>query len=654
MYRFRKFLLSNSITPKWAIFALDLFVGVVCFIYANYLLTNFRVVSLDINDLIKGVLLIATISSLSSFIFKTYDGIIRLSAFQESLRSITAVFCTCFLVFVLNVFLDIFSIPAFAANSSLIIYFFTTSFLVCGYRIFVRQLYLTGMQSSRSDNVVIYGVSADFSLLKNTMETISDSGYQVVAFIDDNERYIGKMIDGIRIHSVENIEVLLDSQNVSYLFFADTSIKADTKNKLVDICFAHDIRVLNIPPAKDWIHGNINISQFQEVTIDELLNRPPILMNNSKVVNYIRNKKVLITGAAGSIGSELAKQVAAMNPEALILCDKFETGLHDLEYNLTGSFDSFKLKPFLVDVKDHNALHQVFSLYRPDIVFHAAAYKHVPIMEKHPSEAIRNNVLGTKIVANLSVMYGVEKFLFVSTDKAINPTNIMGASKRLAEIYCSCLHNKHHLPVHDDMGVFQLQPYNHKTQFITTRFGNVLASNGSVIPRFREQIANGGPVTVTHPEVIRYFMTIPEACSLVLEAVTMGRGGEIFLFDMGNPIKIIDMARKMIRLAGYEPGKQINIVFTGLRPGEKLYEELLNKQEEVIPTHHHKILAAKTSPCNYIEMQEAIDELLRIADTYNDEKVVQMMKSILPEFISNNSVYEMYDDSPADARISSV
>ncbi|HYK47423.1 MAG TPA: nucleoside-diphosphate sugar epimerase/dehydratase [Parafilimonas sp.] len=654
MYRFRKFLLSNRITPKWAIFTLDLFVGILCFIYANYLLSNFRVVSVNLNDLTKGVLLIAIIASSFSFIFKTYDGIIRLSAFQESLRSITAIFCTSFLIFILNVFLDVLTIPTFAANSSLIIYFFTTSFLLCGYRIFVRQLYLTGIQSTRSENVVIFGVSADFSLLKNTMETISDSGYQVVAFIDDDERYIGKMIDGIRIHSVENIGVLLDTQDVSYLFFADPSIRSEIKNKLVDVCFAHQIKVLNIPPAKDWIHGNIHINQFQEVTIDELLNRPPILMNNSNVTNYIRNKKVLITGAAGSIGSELAKQIAAMGPEVLILCDKFETGLHDLEYALHGSFDSFKLKPFLVDVKDHYALQQVFNQYRPEIVFHAAAYKHVPIMEKHPSEAIRNNVLGTKIVANLSVMYGVEKFLFVSTDKAINPTNIMGASKRLAEIYCSCMHNMHHVSALDENGVIQLQPYHQKTQFITTRFGNVLASNGSVIPRFREQIANGGPVTVTHPEVIRYFMTISEACSLVLEAATMGNGGEIFLFDMGKPVKIIDMARKMIRLAGYEPGKEINIVFTGLRPGEKLYEELLNKQEEVIPTHHHKILAAKTSPCNYVAMQQAIDRLLHVADTYNDEKVVQMMKSILPEFISNNSVYEMYDDSPADARISSV
>jgi FlaA1/EpsC-like NDP-sugar epimerase len=402
---------------------------------------------------------------------------------------------------------------------------------------------------------------------------------------------------------------------------------------------------MNIPPVKNWMHGHLNINQFEKVTIDELLSRPPIIMNALTALHCIKNKRILITGAAGSIGSELAKQIAGIQPEMLIICDKMETGLHDLEYELLKLSGGINLRVFLADVKDEHSMQQLYSQYQPNIVFHAAAYKHVPITEKHPSEAIRNNVLGTKIIADLSVIYGVEKFIFISTDKAINPTNIMGASKRLAEIYCHSLHNRQYTPFQMEDGVYQLPPYTGKTQFITTRFGNVLASNGSVIPRFREQIANGGPVTVTHPEVIRYFMTIPEACALVLEAMAMGNGGEIFLFDMGEPVKIVDLARKMIRLAGYEPGKDVKIIFTGLRPGEKLYEELLNKHEEVIPTHHHKILAAKTSPYNYAKMEEVIEELLQIANTYNDEKVVQKMKSILPEYISNNSVYEMYDET---------
>ncbi|MDQ6812973.1 MAG: polysaccharide biosynthesis protein, partial [Bacteroidota bacterium] len=392
------------------------------------------------------------------------------------------------------------------------------------------------------------------------------------------------------------------------------------------------------------IQGHLNINQLRQVQIDELLGRPQISLKNEHVLNMLRNKKVLITGAAGSIGSELARQIADINTYSLIICDQTETGLYELEYELQKKYHlGNSLKVFLGDVKDEKAMNKMFALYMPDIVFHAAAYKHVPMMENHPSEAVRNNVLGTRVLADLAEFYSVERFLFVSTDKAINPTNVMGASKRIAEIYCQSLQSRKIIPVIDE-GIIQLAPRKTKTKFITTRFGNVLGSNGSVIPRFQEQIAKGGPVTVTHPDIIRYFMTIPEACSLVLEAVTMGNGGEVFLFDMGEPVKILDLAKKMIKLAGLTPAKDIDIKFTGLRPGEKLYEELLNKEEEVIPTHNKKILIAKVIEYDYEKVSVSIDKVINVAVLNKDDEVVKQMKRVVPEFISNNSVYEALDE----------
>ena len=640
-------MLQNNITPKWVIFLLDLSIAVICFIYANYLLTDFRLVSLHINDLLWGVAIVASVNSVFFLFFRTYEGIIRLSEFQEALRSVSAVFCTFFVLVLLNIFLKVLNINSFLANSALVVYFFTASFVVAGYRILVRKLYEASIERADSLHVIIYGAESDGPLMQKTLEKISSSKYKVIAFLDDDERYIGKTIDGIRIYSYKSLKMLISPPyNVRSLFFARNNIDVAVKNLVVDECLEHHVKVMNIPPPKNWMQGHLNINQLQEVKIHELLGRPTIQLSNPGVVSFMGNKKVLITGAAGSIGSELAHQVAVMNPSSLILCDQLETGLYELEYQLQKEYklSSDTIKIFLADVKDTLAMESLFDKYRPEIVFHAAAYKHVPMMENHPSEAIRNNVLGTRVVADLSVEYGVERFLFISTDKAINPTNIMGASKRIAEMYCHGLQTKE--PLRANSPVVQMKKG--KTKFITTRFGNVLASNGSVIPRFQEQIEAGGPVTVTHPDIIRYFMTIPEACSLVLEAITMGNGGEIFLFDMGEPVKILDLAKKMVRLAGYEPGEDIKIIFTGLRPGEKLYEELLNKQEEVITTHHHKILIAKTGNIDYASILFEINLLLDAAADYNDEDVVKKMKMIVPEFVSNNPVHNLYN-KPATA-----
>jgi FlaA1/EpsC-like NDP-sugar epimerase len=641
---FRKFLLKNRITPKWAIFLLDLVICIVSFIYASYLLADFKIFSLDYKSLFDGVIIVAIAASVSFFLFKTYEGIIRFSEIHETIRALSAVFCSLLLMLILNSIIILNKVPLLIHNSVLFGYFFCASFVICGYRILVKTMYQEDEHADiNTVNVIIYGAEVKGSFLQKTLERISNRQFRVVAFIDDNEMLVGKTIDNVRIYSIDQLPSLLKPFRVKYLFFSQQDVEINIKVKVAEECMKHHVKLMNIPPFERWVQGNLNLNQLSDVKIEELLGRPAIELCNNKVVNFISGKNILITGAAGSIGSELARQIADMAPASLIICDQIETGLHNLEYELQQKYYlGNKLKPYLGDVKDVASMDQLFYTYRPEIVFHAAAYKHVPVMESHPSQAIRNNVLGTKVLADLSEVYGVEKFLFISTDKAINPTNIMGASKRLAEIYCHSLHHSNNELIQVDPQVYRISPLS-KTKFITTRFGNVLASNGSVIPRFREQIANGGPVTVTHPEIIRYFMTIQEACSLVLEAVTMGNGGEIFLFDMGEPVKILDLAKKMIKLAGYEPEKDIAIKFTGLRPGEKLYEELLNAKEKVVPTHHKKILIAKVQENTNNNVIEEIMKLIDLANDCKDDDVVKQMKSMLPEYISNNSVYQLYD-----------
>lgn len=650
---FRKFLLQNKIAPKWLIFFFDLMISISSIVFANLILRNFNILSSDYSSIFNDIVIVGVISSVFFFVFKTYDGIIRFSEFHESIRSILSIFLTFFVIVLVNITTKLSGHAPVVANSALCVFFFIASFLISGYRIMVKSFYKASSTSSDAVNVVIYGAELNGSLLQKMIYNISNSKYRVVAFVDDDEKLAGKTIDNIRIHSYKNLSSLIESMNVEYLFFTRLNIDIQIKNKIVDVCLEHHVKVMNIPPVKTWMHGQLNLSQLQGVKIEELLGRPAIQLRNSAVTTFLREKRILITGAAGSIGSELARQVAFMNPEALIVMDQTETGLHDLEYELQQKYNlGNRLKVFLADVKDENAMEQLFQTYEPNIVFHAAAYKHVPVMENHPSEAIRNNVLGTKVTADLSAKYGVERFLLVSTDKAINPTNVMGASKRIAEVYCHSLHNKQLYQAQKD-GIYKLPGSSTGTKFITTRFGNVLASNGSVIPRFQEQINNGGPVTVTHPEIIRYFMTIAEACSLVLEAITIGNGGEVLLFDMGEPVKILDLAKKMIRLKGFEPGKDIEIIFTGLRPGEKLFEELLNKEEEVMPTPNKKIVVARTIEQDYKKVSEQINKLLHIAAEFNDTEVVRQMKRIVPEYISNNSVYELFDQSLSLKTVSS-
>ncbi len=644
MKRFRLFLIGNQIAPKWAIFALDIIISCFAISYAYLLRFNFDFSVIHKEDVVRNIVVVVVINSTLFNLFKTFQGIIRFSSFQEAFRSIAAIFYSFLILLIVNVVMFLIGSQQLTPISVLFIYFFIASFILLGYRVFVKYLYNLSTDNQETEYVVIYGAEGNGSVLKKTIEEASSQHYKIIAFVDDASNLIGKSIDGVRIYGFNEIKAVFKEWKITLLFFAKQDFEFEEKNRVVEFCLESGVKVMNIPPMKDWIQGHLNINQLREVKIEELLGRPPINMYNEHVIEHLRDKRVLITGAAGSIGSELAKQLAAVYPTALIICDQTETGLYELEYELQQKYKlGNALKVFLGDVKDAHGMNSLFGQYLPQVVFHAAAYKHVPMMEKYPSEAIRNNVQGTKTIADLSEIYGVEKFVFVSTDKAINPTNIMGASKRIAEIYCQSLQKRLEIPVWDD-GIVHMVGTRKRTKFITTRFGNVLGSNGSVIPRFKEQIANGGPVTVTHPDIIRYFMTIPEACSLVLEAMTLGNGGEIFLFDMGEPVKILDLAKKMIRLTGLQPGKDIELKFTGLRPGEKLFEELLNKEEEVIPTDNKKILRAKVIEYDFDHVNNAIEHLIVLASKNQDIDVVRQMKRIVPEYISNNSIYESMDE----------
>jgi FlaA1/EpsC-like NDP-sugar epimerase len=444
--------------------------------------------------------------------------------------------------------------------------------------------------------------------------------------------------------------MIVDHQ-LDEIIFASYTIPVERRNEIVDVCLENDVRVLNIPSPDAWINGELKTAQIQNINIEDLLNRKAIQIDIDGIGKQLKGQRILITGAAGSIGSEIVRQLMKFEVALIILNDQSETALHDLYLELTETYTAQNFHSFIGDVRDEGRMENLFSTYKPHYVYHAAAYKHVPMMEDNPCEAIKTNVFGTKTIADKAVKHGVKKFVMISTDKAVNPTNIMGASKRIAEIYVQSLNNSLHASDQifknglSFINELQVKPI---TKFITTRFGNVLGSNGSVIPRFKQQIEKGGPITVTHPEITRYFMTIPEACRLVLEAGCMGKGGEIFIFDMGQSVKIVDLAKKMIRLAGLVPNKDVNIEFSGLRPGEKLYEELLNDHENTMPTHHEKIMIGKVREYDFPDVHKSISALITVAKANEERQVVINMKRLVPEFKSQNSKFEEFDAVPTE------
>jgi len=511
-------------------------------------------------------------------------------------------------------------------NSILLIDFCGTNILMIGSRLFYKTLYYTIKNVDiEAENIVIVGIEQFAASAKRAIDKDTMAGLKVVGFIDPNNKQEGNTIEDVRIYNTSKIEFLVQKYGISRILIAQKNLDPVKKNRIIDKCLQLNVKVQVIPDATAWINGELNTSQLKSINIEDLLERPPIVLDKRRIQNYIKNKVVLVTGAAGSIGSEMVRQISKYSPKKIVLFDQAETPLYDLELELKETLHFYDFESVIGSVTNSYRVNRLFDVFRPNVVFHAAAYKHVPMMENNPTEAVFNNVLGTKLIAETAVRYGVEKFVMISTDKAVNPTNVMGASKRIAEIFTQSL-------------CCQVD-----TNFITTRFGNVLGSNGSVIPRFRKQIEKGGPVTITHPEVTRFFMTIPEACQLVLEAGAMGNGGEIFIFDMGEPVKILDLAKKMIKLSGLTLGKDIQINFTGLRPGEKLYEELLNNSENTIPTYYPKIMIAKVPDLIPENVIPKINKLIETLPEHNNFKVVSLMKDIVPEFISRNSIYEDID-----------
>jgi FlaA1/EpsC-like NDP-sugar epimerase len=622
-------LLFEKNTPRWIIFSIDVAVCFFSLVLAYLLRFNFSIPEVEVNSFPLVFSLALGIRALSFYISKTYQGIVRYTSSKDSQRIFLVISAGTLVFITINIlsysYKNIFVFPF----SIIIIEYMATNFIMISSRVMFKALYMEIKNPSREkSSVIIFGAGESGIITKRTLDRDAGSKYKVLGFIDDNEKKAGKKLEGVSIYSFDKLKELLQSNTVAHLIISVQNISAARKQEIVDACLQYNTKVLNVPPVTSWIKGELSFKQIKKIKIEDLLERDPIKLDKENIQKQISGKIILITGAAGSIGSELARQIIAFRPGKLILLDQAESALYDVEMELKEKFNFGSFEVVIGDIRNRERMENVFRTFNPQLVYHAAAYKHVPMMENNPSEAILTNVLGTKTTADLAVEYKVEEFVMISTDKAVNPTNVMGASKRVAEMYIQSLNKET------------------STKFITTRFGNVLGSNGSVIPRFRRQIEKGGPITITHPEITRYFMTIPEACQLVLEAGAMGKGGEIFIFDMGKSVKIIDLAKKMIKLSGLTLEKDIQIVYTGLRPGEKLFEELLNNQENTLPTYHPQILIGKVKEYDLADITKEISSLIALFENQNNKAIVSKMKEIVPEYKSNNSVYEELDLKP--------
>lgn len=631
MRKFFQNFLSKRVLSRFSIFVIDnLMIVFSCF---TMYLVKYGFVGLTqevSNEGMMLTLLLIVFNSIAFMLFHTFRGILRFSSFSDLMRIVYALVLGYTLTYVAVIFLNNFVASLYLNNVIFTAIFFLNMSVMIFSRILVKEVYeaITG-SSVKPKNVFIYGTEQAGISVAKALEGNNGFNYRVVGFISDENHMIGKELMGVAIHANnENLFRTLEIKDVKTIIVSPQKMEEIRNSDLLTNFVDHNIALLTTVPVNEWNGPIMSKEQLKDVQIEDLLPRDPIHINMKEIAANIEGKRVLVTGAAGSIGSEIVRQVASFNPYSIILIDQAETPLHDMRLELQEKWRELRTEVVVADISNISRMEKVFSRTRPQYIFHAAAYKHVPMMEDNVSESVQTNILGAKIVADLAVRYNAQKFVMISTDKAVNPSNVMGCSKRICEIYVQAL-AKH------------IEKTGQKTtQFITTRFGNVLGSNGSVIPLFREQIKHGGPVTVTHPEIIRYFMTIPEACQLVLEAGAMGKNGEIYIFDMGKPVKILDLAKRMIRLSG---SQNIKIEFTGLRHGEKLYEELLNTAEHTKPTHHDKIMIADVREYEYAEVSRKIDALIELSYEYDDMRTVRAMKEIVPEFQSINSPFEAVD-----------
>lgn len=626
--------------PKWGVLLIDLLLALIAYVI-SYMI-SYNLAGLQVRPGILPIWqqagIVMVLQAIMFWVFHTYSGILRFSTFVDATKVVLSVLAAGITPALINSIIRYTTGQYLMLNSILYTYIFVAIVLLVCWRVTIKLSFeYMSHHSPGIRPVMIYGTQSAGLAIAKMLNSSMDSQYRPVGFITDADDNVKHELLGLKVYvKNEHLIRILKAKEVQDIIVSPLKMKHINPAKDLTIFLDNGIRILTTPYFSDFHEEESDemtkkIGSIEAIKVEDLLERPEIHINTDNVSQVISNKVVMVTGAAGSIGSEIVRQVSKFEPRLVVLAEIAESPLHDLSLDLNKLFPKIHFARVITDVRNRDMLREVFEEYHPQVIFHAAAYKHVPLMEEYPTQAILANVLGTKNVADLAVEYKAERFVMVSTDKAVNPTNVMGASKRIAEIYVQSLFRK--LSAQDP----------NVTKFITTRFGNVLGSNGSVVPFFKKQIAAGGPVTVTHPDIIRYFMTIPEASCLVLEASTLGKGGEIFCFDMGAPVKISDLAKNMIRLAGYQPGKDIEIVYTGLRPGEKLYEELLNQKELTMPTANEKIMVANVRENDYDTMSKLIDELIRSAQKGLTFPSVKMMKQIVPEFKSRNSIYEQLD-----------
>ncbi len=603
-------------TPRWIIFTLDLGICTFSILFAHALRFNFEIPGESAHYIYTVPPLYILVRGISFFIGSTYAGLVRYTSTEDTRR----IFLTLTLGSLFVVGLNLISYYGYNEKflvpfSILIIDYLCATFLMISYRIALKLFYLESRTAKKDrSNVIIYGAGELGSITKRTLDRDASNRYKVIAFLDDDERKAGKKLENISIHSTSRLPELLAEWDVEELILAINDPEEKNRQWVIDQCLQFEVNVLTVPTVDRWINGSFSFRQIEQIRIEDLLERDPIKLDHEGIRSSIADRPILVTGAAGSIGSEIVRQLLEFVPKCLVLLDQDESALHELSIELRGKHPKVPIRTILASIRDERRMREAFETYQPDLVYHAAAYKHVPLMEGNPHEAIATNVLGSRIVIELAIEQGVKEFVLISTDKAVNPTSIMGATKRISEIYARARGSETN------------------TRFIITRFGNVLGSKGSVIPLFQKQIEAGGPITITHPEVTRYFMTIPEAAQLVLEASAMGKGGEIFLFDMGRSVRIIDLARKMIKLSGLRPGEDIKIKVTGLRPGEKLYEELLTKEENSLPTHHPRIMVAQVQIYPWNEVEAFIEDLQASLGDPDKEELVRKIRAFVPEF----------------------